>query len=120
MSFYILLAVGLVGGILIGNAFNIILPIVYVRYLSIVLLACLDSVLGGIRSNIEGKFENLIFVIGLFSNSIIAIILVYMGDKLAIDLYLPILIIFGMRIFNNLVSIRRLLLKKLLNQKELA
>lgn len=118
MSFYILIVIGLMSGILVGNVFNIILPIIYVRYLSIILLACSDSVLGGIRSNIEGKFDNLIFITGFFSNAIIAIILVYIGDKLAIDLYLPILIIFGMRIFNNVVSIRRLLLKKLLNQKE--
>ena len=40
-------------------------------------------------------------------NAIVAVLLVFIGDKLSLDLYLVALINFGFRIFNNVALIRR-------------
>lgn len=104
---------GLIMGLLLGGFSPLVVPIFYVRYMSVALLACLDSVLGGVRANIEDKFDNVIFISGFFTNALLAAILVYIGDRLGVDLYYAAIIVFGMRLFQNLAILRRLLLKKI-------
>lgn len=101
---------GFIVGIIAGSFSPVILPMQYVRYLSVSLLACLDSVLGGIRANLENKFDNAIFITGFFTNALLAGILVYIGDKLGFELYLAAIVAFGVRLFQNLAIIRRLIL----------
>ncbi len=108
-----LTAGGLLLGFLAGTFNPVEVPLSYTRYLSVALLACLDSVLGGWRAAIEKKFNNMIFVSGFFTNALLAVLLVYMGDKLAVDLYLAAVVAFGVRLFNNLAIIRRLLIERL-------
>jgi small basic protein len=82
------------------------------QYLAVAVLAGLDSVLGGIRSGMEGKFRNDVFVTGFVSNILIAFFLAWLGDRIFINLFLVIGLIFGTRIFNNLSLIRRYLLTR--------
>ncbi len=98
-------------GLAVGWLFPVSIPIFYGRYLSIAVLAALDSALGGGRANLEGKFSATIFVSGFFSNAIIAAFLTYLGDKLGVELYYAALFAFGIRIFQNLGIIRRYLFK---------
>ena len=53
---------------------------------------------------------NRIFLSGFFANGIFAVFLCYFGYRLGIDLYYVALIAFGLRIFNNIAIIRRLLM----------
>jgi small basic protein len=87
-------------------------------YLAVACMAGLDSVCGGIRSGLEGKFRNDVFVTGFFSNVIIAFFLAYLGDRLVINLYLGVALVLGSRIFTNLSLIRRILLTKLQDTRE--
>ncbi len=103
---------GLLIGILLGTVFPVSVPADYAKYLSVALLASLDSVFGGLRAGIEEKFDNTIFITGFFTNALLAAILVYIGDRLGIDLYYVALLAFGLRIFQNLAIIRRYFLKK--------
>ena len=103
---------GLVLGIIIGVAFPISVPIAYAKFMSVALLASLDSVFGGLRAGIEEKFDNTVFITGFFTNALLAAGLVYVGDRLGIDLYYVALLAFGLRIFQNLAIIRRYFLKK--------
>jgi small basic protein len=103
---------GVLAGILIGSLSPVTLPVIYMRYMAVAILACLDSVLGGVKSNLEGKFDNLIFLTGFFANAMLASLLVYLGDKLAVDLYLAAIVAFGVRLFENLAIIRRHLIKR--------
>jgi small basic protein len=82
------------------------------QYLAVACLAGLDSLCGGIRSGLEGKFHNDVFVTGFFSNIAIAFFLAWLGDKIFIDLFLAVALVFGLRIFTNLSLIRRYLLTK--------
>lgn len=103
---------GLLLGIIIGIAFPISVPFDYAKFMSVALLASLDSVFGGLRAGSEEKFDNTVFITGFFTNALLAAGLVWIGDRLGIDLYYVALLAFGLRIFQNLAIIRRYFLKK--------
>ncbi|AGL02964.1 small basic family protein [Desulfoscipio gibsoniae] len=108
--------VGLGAGILIGFNIPVVIPQDYAKYMSVAALAALDSVFGGIRAAIEDKFDQSIFVTGFFSNALLAAGLTYIGDRLAIDLYMAAVVAFGVRLFQNLAIIRRHILKNKINK----
>ncbi len=103
-------------GILIGIVIGFILPYTYDTtyslYVSVAILACLDSVFGGIRSNLENNFNIRIFLSGFFGNAILAAFLAYLGDRLGVPLYYAAIFTFGGRLFENFAKIRRILLFK--------
>ena len=102
--------VALVLGVLAGAVLPLQIPIFYGRYMSVALLAALDSSFGGLRASMEGKFRNDVFITGFFSNALLAAGLTYVGDRLGVELYFAALVAFGLRIFNNLGAIRHALL----------
>lgn len=104
--------IGLILGILIGLNVPLMFPLTYAKYMSVAVLAILDSVLGGIRSAMEDTFDQTIFISGFFSNALLAAGLAFLGERLGIDLYLAAVVAFGVRLFQNLAMIRRHLLKK--------
>lgn len=81
-------------------------------YLGIACLAALDTVCGGLRSVLEGKFTTDVFLTGFVSNIVIAFLLAWLGDRIGINLFLAVALILGTRIFTNLSLIRRLLLSQ--------
>jgi small basic protein len=94
-------------GIGAGLLSPVTIPITYARYTAVALLAGLDSILGALKAHTAGDFEARIFLIGLISNSALAAALTFVGDKLGVDLSIAAIVAFGVRIFNNLASIRR-------------
>ncbi len=103
---------GLLIGLMIGTIFPFSIPAEYAKFMSVALLAALDSVFGGLRAVIEDKFDNTVFTTGFFTNALLAAGLVYIGERLGIDLYYVALLAFGLRVFQNLAIIRRYFLKK--------
>ncbi len=103
---------GLILGLAIGYISPFSVPIDYAKYLSVAILAALDSVLGGIRAAQEEHFNSAVFLSGFFSNMLLAGLLAYVGDRIGVDLYLAAVVAFGVRLFQNLAIIRRHLLKK--------
>lgn len=103
--------IGAILGLIIGVAIGLYIPLTiaagYSLYLSVGILAALDSVIGAIRANIENQFDSAIFLSGFVLNSLIAMFLAYAGDLLGIPLYYAAIFAFGMRLFNNLARIRR-------------
>ena len=90
----------------------------WVRYVGIACLAGLDTVCGGIRTGLEGKFHNDVFLTGFFSNVLIAFFLAWLGDQIGVNLYLVAALVLGTRIFTNLSLIRRFLLTKWQDERE--
>lgn len=86
-------------------------PWQYTTYMGVALLAGLDSILGGLRSVAEHRFKNAIFVSGFFVNTLLAAALAYLGDQFGIPLYMAAVFAFGVRIFQNLASLRRYILE---------
>lgn len=104
--------IGLILGVAIGLLIPVKIPVIYSKYMSVAVLAALDSVFGGIRASMEDNFDNAIFLTGFFSNTLLAAFLAYIGDQLGVELYLAAVLVFGVRLFQNLAIIRRHLLKK--------
>ena len=109
---------GLLIGLLIGTVLNIPIPGVWAKYLSIAVLAALDSAFGGVKSIFEERFNATILLTGFFSNTLMAALLAYLGDQLGVDLYLAAVIAFGVRLFQNLAIIRRELLDKMVEKRQ--
>ncbi|MDI9475256.1 MAG: small basic family protein [Natronincolaceae bacterium] len=103
---------GLLAGIFLGLKLNITYPAKYALYISVAILASLDSVFGAARSILEDKFNTEIFVSGFFTNAILAGFLAYIGDRLGVPLYYAAIFAFGGRLFQNFASIRRHLLER--------
>jgi small basic protein len=112
------MVVGLVGGIFLGFSLDISYPTEYSFYITMGLLAAIDSIVGAARSYLEGKYNNLIFITGFVTNAILAGLLAYLGDRLGVPLYYAAILVFGGRLFQNLAVIRRLLIDKILAKKD--
>jgi len=88
------------------------------QYLAVACLAGLDTICGGIRSGLEGKFHNDVFITGFFSNVIIASFIAWLGQRIYLDTFLAVALVLGARIFTNLSLIRRFLLTKWQDARE--
>lgn len=104
---------GLIIGVLFGLRLNITYPAKYALYISVAILASLDSVFGAVRAMLEDTFNTEIFVSGFFTNAILAGFLAYIGDQLGVPLYYAAIFAFGGRLFQNFAIIRRHFLKKI-------
>ncbi|MGI9859927.1 small basic family protein [Moorella naiadis] len=104
--------IGLLAGVIAGLLLPVKIPVIYSKYMSVAVLAALDSVFGGLRASMEDNFDNAIFLTGFFSNTLLAAFLAYIGDQLGVELYLAAVLVFGVRLFQNLAIIRRHLLKR--------
>ncbi|MDE2126521.1 MAG: small basic family protein [Armatimonadetes bacterium] len=82
-------------------------PAAYAPYLSVAALAGLDTVLGGIKAGIEGRFQNDIFASGFLLNTSLAALMAWLGDAIGLNLALVAVLVLGGRIFLNLSLIRR-------------
>ncbi|MCB8933581.1 MAG: small basic family protein [Fimbriimonadaceae bacterium] len=90
------------------------------QYIAVACLAGLDTVCGGIRSGLEGKFHNDVFITGFISNVLIAFFISWLGDQIGINLFLAAALVLGSRIYTNLSLIRRYALTKWQDSRERA
>jgi small basic protein len=109
--------IGLIIGIILGIFLPFNIPSTYSSYMSVAILACLDSVFGGIRASLEGKFDTEVFISGFFGNAILAAGLAYLGDRLNVPIYLAAVIVFGGRLFQNFAVMRREIIENIRKKK---
>ncbi|MGI6145004.1 MAG: small basic family protein [Peptococcia bacterium] len=117
---FILPIIGLILGIYLGSNITFQLPAIYIKYMSIAVLASLDSVFGGIKAVLKNNFDGTILLSGFFTNALLAALLAYLGDRLGVDLYYAAIFAFGVRIFQNLATIRHHVITNLRQRKALA
>lgn len=103
---------GLILGVTLGLLSDIQIPSVYSSYLSIAVLAALDTLFGGIRAYLQKVYDDKIFITGFFFNLMLAAALAFLGVHLGVDLYLAAIFAFGVRLFQNIAVIRRIILTK--------
>lgn len=114
VAFILIVVVAL--GFLFGYGLEI--PYTFTEYIAVAILAFLDSIFGGIASNMQNKFDFTIFISGFFLNAIIAMFLVYLGQKLNVDIYLAAVIVFSTRLFTNFSIIRRIFIEQVKQRKQ--
>lgn len=107
-----LAVLGLLAGLVLGAVLSLTVPAEYSRYTAMAILAALDSVLGAARAELDGEFDNRIFLSGFFANIVLASSLTFLGDRLGVELYFAAIVAFGVRLFNNMAIIRRKLMER--------
>jgi small basic protein len=112
--------IGLIIGIILGLLTEIRIPEEYSNYLSIAVLAAFDTLFGGIRAYLQNIYDEKVFVSGFFFNIMLAASLAFLGVHLGVDLYLAAVFAFGVRLFQNIAVIRRIILTKWTTNKEKA
>ena len=95
--------VGLAIGIALGFLFPGYFPETLSAYMGIMLVACADSIIGGLRARTLGEYNDSIFISGFFINALLAAAMTYFGKLAA-------MVVFATRIFQNLAILRRNLL----------
>ncbi len=86
----------------------------YANYLSVALIAGLDTILGGWRAGLEERFDDYVFITGFFTNMAAATLIVWLGDRVGLtEMYLAAVVALGVRMFTNLGIVRRLLVARM-------
>jgi small basic protein len=98
---------GLVIGALVALVLRPTVPQDLARYVAVAVVAAIDASFGGVRTYIERTFNDRIFVLAFVSNAALAMALVWVGDQLGSDFSTAVVIVLGVRIFQNLAAIRR-------------
>ncbi len=119
--------VGVIIGIVAGILSQFALPPEYARYTAVAVLAMVDSIFGAWRAelvtrhkyqtdytfkgpgakNKRDNYSPFIFISGLIFNTGLAAAFTYLGDRLGLDIYLAVVVVFTWRIFMNLGVVRR-------------
>jgi small basic protein len=105
--------IGLIIGIVAGLFIQPTVPVALQPYLPIMVVAAIDALMGAARSYFERSFSDRAFIVSLFSNIIIAAVLVLVGNQLGVgsQLSTAVLVVLGIRIFSNATAIRRFLFR---------
>ena len=98
---------GLVVGALIALVLRPTVPTELTRYVAMGVVAAVDASIGGIRAYVEHTFNDRVFVLSFVTNALAAAGLVWLGDQLSVDLTTAVVVVFGIRIFQNLAALRR-------------
>ncbi len=96
-------------GAMIGLVLQPTIPAPLAPYLPVAVVAALDALFGAVRARLEGTFSDRIFLVSFLSNVVLAVFLVFLGDQLNVGdaLETAVIVVFGVRIFQNLAAVRR-------------
>ena len=102
-------AIALVVGVVLGLVLHPTVPVALQPYLPIAVVAALDAVFGAVRAQLDGVFQDRVFVVSFISNVLIAALVVFVGDLLGVggQLSTGVVVVLGIRIFTNAAAIRR-------------
>jgi small basic protein len=102
-------ALALLLGIVLGLVLEPTVPGALQPYLPIAVVAALDAVFGAVRAQLDGIFDEKVFVVSFVSNVLVAGLVVFLGDQLGVggQLSTGVVVVLGIRIFSNAAAIRR-------------
>ncbi|MEK7672659.1 MAG: small basic family protein [Patescibacteria group bacterium] len=105
-------------GIIVGLSIQYTIPTFLIKYIAVMIIGMLDAIFGGLKGEVtKEEYDPKIFITGLVFNVILALGITLLGERLGLDLYLAVTVVFIFRIFSNLGVTRRALLEKLLKKK---
>ena len=102
-------ALGLAIGVALGLFFNPSVPLWLQPYLPIAVVAALDALFGALRALLDGIFNDKVFVVSFIANVLVAVLVVFIGDRLGVggQLTTGVIVVLSIRIFSNVAAIRR-------------
>lgn len=108
MIIIIAIILGFIGGYFVPYS----MPSDITNYIAIAILACFDTLFGGIYADLMQKFDTKLYISGFFLNSFLACVIIFIGNIIGVDLSVAAIVVFGSRLFNNFSKIRQKLLHK--------
>ena len=109
---------GILIGVIIGLSTNYTIPIEHIKYTAVTIIVLLDGIFGAIKAELSHeKYDNTIFTTGLIINILLAFGITLLGERLGLELYLAVTVVFTFRIFSNLGVVRRAILKTFKSSK---
>ena len=101
--------VALLAGAILGLYMQPTIPAPLAPYLPVAVVAALDALFGAVRARLDHTFSDRIFLVSFLSNVVLAVFLVFLGDQLNVGdaLETAVIVVFGVRIFQNLAAVRR-------------
>lgn len=104
--------IGILLGIILGLISHFTIPVEFIKYTAVIIIGILDALFGGIKGELtKEEYDPTIFITGLVFNVLLALGITLLGEKLGLDLYLAVTVVFIFRIFSNLAIARRSLLE---------
>ena len=96
-------------GIGVGLYVEPTVPLGLQPYLPIAVVAALDALFGAVRAQLEGIFDDKVFVVSFIANVLVAALIVFLGDQIGVggQLSTGVVVVFGIRIFSKAAAIRR-------------
>jgi len=105
----VIAVIGLAVGIGLGLYFEPSVPFWLQPYLPIAVVAALDALFGALRALLDGIFSDKVFVVSFIANVLVAVFVVFLGDRLGVggQLTTGVIVVLSIRIFSNVAAIRR-------------
>ena len=100
---------------MIGLTMGSTIPLVTIntKIAAVVLIVSIDALIGSLLASFDSRFSDIEMMSGFIVNSAAAILLIWLGDYLILNLYYLALFAVGIRRFKNLSKIRQHVIKKL-------
>lgn len=102
--------IGIVIGFLLGLAFSLTYSATYTLYITLTILILLESLLR-IIMNSSKDLDMSKEILLVLCEIIFACLLAFIGENLGISLYLVVMLVFGLRIFNSFNVIVKKIIK---------
>jgi len=108
--FYVI--AGIILGIIAGLNFNVGYNPAYAVYISLSILALIDTIINIISENLNSEVNILKSGILLISDLAFALLLGYIGEQLGLPIYLAAIFAFGNNIYKNIRVITNFVIQK--------
>lgn len=103
---------GLILGILAGFNLDFVYNPEYVVYISLAILAIINTIFNILSENIKGQLSNFKSCLFLITDLLFAILLGFVGEQLGLPIYLAAVFAFGNNIYKNIRVIIDFFLEK--------
>ena len=103
--------IGITIGLIIGSAVPTV--VMNAKISAVLIVVSLDAILGGTLAKLDNTFDDMMMISGFLLNTIAAVLLVFLGDYIGVNLYYFALFAAGLRIFKNLSILRRYFINKI-------
>ena len=104
-------------GILVGIVIGILLPLnislINEKVLLILILVSFDILFAGINAKLLKQFDYLLFTNEFILNSILSMVLVYLGTIMSLELFSVVALVLTIKIFYNLSKLTKTIVLKL-------
>lgn len=110
---YKFLGLGILVGIIIGILLPLNISLINEKVLLILILVSFDILFAGINAKLLKQFDYLLFTNEFILNSILSVVLVYLGNIVGLDLFSTVALVLTIKIFYNLSKLTKTVVLKI-------